>query len=102
MNYLRNMYQRTKVGGEFSTWKELPTGVPQGFVLLPLLFNIYLNDLFHFINNANFCNFADDTTLHSSRFNVNDVMTDIENGCSTLVEWFRYNYLILIMLTNVT
>ena len=45
INYLRNRYQRTKVHGKYSSWKELHTGVPQGLVLGPLLVNIYLNDL---------------------------------------------------------
>ena len=39
--YLSNRLQRTKIEGEFSTWEELLTGLPQGSVLGPLLFNIY-------------------------------------------------------------
>ena len=67
MSYLYNRYQRTKVNGEHRSWEELLTGVPQASVLGLLLFDIYLNDLLCTIENAELCNFADNTT-HSSGF----------------------------------
>ena len=94
-NYLTNRYQRTKVEGEYSTWKELLTGVPQGSVLGPLLFNIYLNDLFYAVEYTEICNFADDTTPYDSGEDINNVMKNIEHDCTLLVEWFRDNYMTL-------
>ena len=92
LSYLRNRHQRTKVNGSFSDWEELLTGVPQGSVLGPLLFNIYLNDLFYAVENANICNFADDTTPHASGYNLKEVMIDVEHDCTILVEWFRDDF----------
>ena len=62
-DYLSGRYQRVKINSSFSNWSKLLSGVPQGSVLGPLLFNIYINDLFLELVNTHACNFADDTTL---------------------------------------
>ena len=63
-SYLAKRWQRTKVNSSFSTWSELLQGAPQGSVLGPILFNIYLNDLFYLTEMTQLCNFADDTTFY--------------------------------------
>ena len=65
-NYLSQRQQRVKVGSSFSEWLEIILGIPQGSILGPILFNVFIKDLFLFVKETNICNFADDQTLYAS------------------------------------
>ena len=63
--YLRNCLQRTNVNNNLSLWKYIFAGTLQGSILSPLMFKIYINNLFFFADNVCLSNYADDTTLYS-------------------------------------
>ena len=92
-SYLSNRWQRVKINTTFSSWFELIMGVPQGSVLGPLLFNIYLNDLFWIIEETDVCNFADDTTLYTCDMDLETVLRKLEHDSLLAIEWFEANYM---------
>ena len=57
--------QRTKVNRSYSSWRDLKKGVQQGSILGPLLFNIFMNDIFYFVEKSKLVNSADNTTVYT-------------------------------------
>ena len=85
-NYLSNRQQRVLLNGQSSDWLDINAGVPQGSVLGPLLFLIYINDLSdNLISVAKL--FADDTSLFSTVHDINKSATDLNRDLNTIKNW---------------
>ena len=69
--WLTNRRQRVVVDGEVSSWKSVLSGVPQGSVLGPILFLVYINDLEEGVT-GNILKFADDTKLFTKTKEIGD------------------------------
>ena len=63
------------------------------FVFGPLLFNIYLNDLFFFLKDVGICNCADDTSTYISNESLENVMESLEKKSMLAIRWFENNYI---------
>ena len=60
-NYLTKRKQRTKINHSYSSWVDILFRVPEGFVLVPILFNIFLSDFFLIVDDIDIANYADGT-----------------------------------------
>ena len=87
---LSNRKQRTKVNRTYSSWLEI---VLQGSVLDPLLFNIFLTDLFFILNDVDIAIYADDNTPYVIADDINGLITSLEKASKVLFGWFENNLL---------
>ena len=84
-SFLANRLMRVVVNGHFSAWLEVMSGVPQGSVLGPLLFLIFVNDLPDWIK-TNICMFADDTKIWTRITSIKD-SADLQKDLDSLSIW---------------
>ena len=85
-DFLSCRKQRVVLNGQHSSWADVKTGVPQGSILGPLLFLIYINDLPNGLN-SNVKLFADDTSLFSVVHNITDSANLLNSDLSEINEW---------------
>ncbi|CAF1100896.1 unnamed protein product, partial [Brachionus calyciflorus] len=85
LNYFLNRTQYMKIDDVLSDAKHIKLGVPQGSVLGPLLFLIYINDLVEFLSNFKVKLFADDTTLIKSGNDLSDLIDDFKKSIKQLI-----------------
>ena len=83
-SYLTKPKQTVQLNDLYSPWSEIFFGVPQGSILGPLLFNIFLCDLFQFFPDVDIGNYVDGNTPHSSNINLNMLSHDQQKISNTL------------------
>ena len=91
LDYLTDRTQRTKVDGEYSNYRKVNYGVPQGSILGPLLFNLFMNDIFYFINESQLANYADDTTAYLAKLGIFPLLHALKSETETVLHWFKIN-----------
>ena len=94
-SYLKRRKQNVKIDDILSTFQSLISGVPQGSILGPILFNIFLNDLLTTLENSEIYNFADDNTISSISKEKQALLTTIEKDSKKAIDWFRRNNVIV-------
>ena len=89
-SYLTDRFQRVRINSNFSSWKDILFGVPQGSILGPDLFNINSNDLFLFLT-LDIVNYADDNSPFACGESIPSVISQIESEAVILLKWIRDN-----------
>ena len=90
-DYLSNRKQRTKVDSFCSSWQAILSGLSQGSILGPLLFIIFMCDMFLILKATYFTGYADDNTPFVVRDNIADVIKALEEIGENLLNWFSNN-----------
>ena len=88
-SYLTECKQKVKMNDQFSSWLDIVVGVPLGSILGPLLFNIFLCDMFLFCNDIDFASYADDNTTYCIGKTSEELISQLEKSSKYIFEWFE-------------
>ena len=90
-SYLSNRKQCVCINNVTSDFKTIISGVPQGSIVGPILFNCFFNDFFNFIKKASIHDFADDNTLSMFEETIQNLIAFLETESIAAIEWFQNN-----------
>ena len=94
-SYLFNRKQCVRINNVHSRFQNVISGVPQGSIVGPTLFNCFFNDFFYFIDEPSVHNFADDNPLSVFESNIKNLKTILESEIKKAISWFQSNKMIV-------
>ena len=92
-DYLSERCQRVRVNNITSNWRDIPSGVPQGSILGPTVFNLFMNDVFYHMPSENYSpyNYADDNSKLVKGRSYDQVVSHLQNSASEIINWCSLN-----------
>ena len=90
-SYLNDRKQRVKLAGTFSDTRRIIKGVPQGSVLGPIVFNLFINDLYATLENSILTNYADDNTITAVQDTKAKLLQTLTSESDAAISWFINN-----------
>ena len=94
-SYLKRRKQGVKINDTESFFQILLSGITQSSILGPLLFNIFINDLFLVIKDFEFANFPDDNTVYAARDSIKESINALEKESKSIIGWFKIKDIIV-------
>ena len=94
LDYLTSHKQKVKIGSSCTSQNESKRGdLPQGSILESLLSNVFINDIFMFIEKSEICSFADDNTIYGCGKDLSNIFENLKHDMKSLLTWLRINSL---------
>ena len=94
-SYLSNRSQCVRMGNNQSSFQNVNCGVPQGSILGPLLFLIYINDIGSRLHHSSIDLYADDSTLYAAGSNIRCLQSQLQADIDVVADWCETNNMLI-------